>query len=306
MNKKDKLSRQQYYGLAIIAAMVVCVMLFVHLVPPQRRATPTPLLSAEPAVQDSVPTPVDPPIQRHVFDPNTADSITLTQQGLQPWQASNILRYRAKNGRYRQPEDMLKLYGMTDSLYQLIEPYIDIDTAALRREREARYPKREPTRDTVRHADTLHYKPRVEKRDTLIDLNHTDSVELQKIRFVGPYTAKRIIWYGQQLGGYASAEQIREIEGLDSTRLDSILLHLTASPEDVTPIRVNTASVSLLFRHPYISSTQAKAIYDHRRRRFSLGSIDELSTLDCLTEADLLRLAPYLDFTIPQSSRRKR
>ena len=43
-------------------------------------------------------------IRMQLFDPNTADSSTLVHLGLKPWQASNMLKYRAKNGRYRQAE----------------------------------------------------------------------------------------------------------------------------------------------------------------------------------------------------------
>jgi hypothetical protein len=56
------------------------------------------------------------------------------------------------------------------------------------------------------------------------------------------------------------------------------------------------AHVESLQRHPYLSFEQAKAIYELRRRKIRLKSIDQLRTLDCLSESDLLRLQPYLSF----------
>ena len=51
------------------------------------------------------------PLRLHYFDPNTADSLSLLELGLKPWQAKNLLRYREKGGRYREPADFRKLYG---------------------------------------------------------------------------------------------------------------------------------------------------------------------------------------------------
>ena len=60
------------------------------------------------------------------FDPNTVDSSTLVHLGLKPWQAKNMMKYRAAGGHYRKAEDLKKLYGMTDSMYQALAPYIRI------------------------------------------------------------------------------------------------------------------------------------------------------------------------------------
>ena len=57
-------------------------------------------------------------IRMQVFDPNTADSSTLVHLGLKKWQVSNMLKYRAKGGRYRRAEDMKKLYGIDMELTQ--------------------------------------------------------------------------------------------------------------------------------------------------------------------------------------------
>lgn len=60
------------------------------------------------------------------FDPNTADSTQLLRLGLQPWQVRSIYRYRAKGGRYRQPSDFARLYGLTAAKYRQLLPYIRI------------------------------------------------------------------------------------------------------------------------------------------------------------------------------------
>lgn len=235
-------------------------------------------------------------IHMQVFDPNTADSSTLVHLGLKKWQVSNMLKYRAKGGRYRKPEDMKRLYGMTDSIYMVLEPYIQIDTVAIAQYRDSiRLSRRDSTA-----ADSV---PRYvsQKRDTILNLRTADTTELKRIRGIGSYRAKQIIRYREQLGGFASVEQLREVKALhplltDSSSADSLLAHFVLDSVLVEPLYVNRMRIERLQRHPYLSFEQAQAIYELRRRKIQLHSIDALRTIDCLTEKDLQRLTPYLNF----------
>ena len=240
------------------------------------------------------------------FDPNTADSSTLVHLGLKPWQASSMLKYRAKNGRYRQAEDLKKLYGMTDSLYQTLLPYIQIDTLSIRLFRDSLYRAQRPQVSPIRaDSDTLarDTMPRYvsPKRDTVLNLRTADTTELKMIRGIGAYRAQQIVRYREQLGGFASVEQLREVKALqpllaDSLAADSLFMHFVLDSVITNPLRINSTRPESLQRHPYLSFEQAKAIYELRRRKIRLKSIDQLRDLDCLTEADLLRLQPYLSF----------
>lgn len=238
------------------------------------------------------------------FDPNTADSLTLLELGLRPWQIRNMMKYRAKGGRYRQPNDFRKLYGMTDSAFAALKPYIRIDSTAWIARRDSLRQLRHE-RDSLRHvADSLRrdsiYSSRgyIIKRDTIIELNSADTTTLQYIRGIGIYTAKAIIYYRNQLGGYVSPQQIREIKQLQDYKVnfDSIVPHLRAKSDSVARLRVNYMGVERLQRHPYLSFTQAKAIYELRRNKFYLKSIDDLRGLNCLTDEDIRRIEPYLSF----------
>lgn len=217
------------------------------------------------------------PLYLHQFDPNTADSIELLQLGFKPWMVRNMLRYREKNGVWRTKESLKRVYGMTDDLYEQIEPYVVIvetDTATLQ---------------------NIVYQ---EKKDTILNLNTCDTAELKYLRGVGSYYARRIVQYRNMLGGYVSAEQLYEIEKLPDTTVDSIIFHFIVNSDEIHRIDVNHSSVERLARHPYLSFAQAKAIYTLRRTRFRLQSIDDLYDIDCLTETDINRLEPYLSFLV--------
>lgn len=133
------------------------------------------------------------------------------------------------------------------------------------------------------------------KKDTILDLNHTDTTELQFIRGIGRYTAIQIIRYREQLGGYSSPSQLTD-EELAKLHLDTLLNHFTADSKDVQTIPVNSSSAERLQRHPYIRYQQAKAIYTLRRKRTRLSGMEDLRSLSEFTEKELERLAPYLSF----------
>ena len=297
------LTPQQWLGIAIIAVLVAGTMGLLHFFAP----VPTPStslvtdsikhdFSLHQAQQDSLQKaqwkkvyPRDTiSIQLHPFDPNSADSITLVHLGFNPWQASNILKYRAKGGRYRRASDLKRLYGMTDSMYQCLLPYVCIDTIALVQRNDSLHP--------------THSRYASHKRDTLLNLRTADTTELQLIRGIGSYRARQIVHYRQSLGGFASVDQLTEIPALsallcDSLSRDSLLSHFFLDSVIVVPLRVNTMRPEQLHRHPYLSFSQAQSLYELRRRRLYLDSIEQLRSLETFTDSDIQRLRPYLDFS---------
>ena len=221
------------------------------------------------------------------FNPNTVDSIRLLHLGFKPWQAKNMLKYRAKGGKYRKKEDLKKLYGMTDSMYQALEPYICIEQDSV-------------VSDSVK-VDTTRVDSVIKwwsvKKDTILNLRTADTTELKMIRGIGSYRAKMIVRYREQLGGYARVEQMMEAKGMDKAVADSILPHFYIDSVVVEKLAVNRSRPEVLSRHPYLSFEQAKAIYEYRRKRIRIKSADELKKIKELKEEDIEKLLIYLDFS---------
>jgi competence ComEA-like helix-hairpin-helix protein len=226
-------------------------------------------------------------IRMQMFDPNTVDSVTLLHLGFKPWQAKNMLKYRAKGGRYRQKEDMKKLYGMTDSMYIALEPYICIQQDSIAVD--------SAQVDTIR-LDSLP-KWRSIKKDTILNLRTADTTELKLIRGIGSYRAKMIVRYREQLGGYARVEQILEAKGMDKVVADSILPHFYIDSVVLNKMPVNKIRPEVLHRHPYLSFEQAKAIYEYRRRHIRIKSAEELKKIKGLSPSDIEKISIYLDFS---------
>lgn len=223
-------------------------------------------------------------IRMEVFDPNTADSSTLVHLGFKPWQAKNMVKYRAAGGKYRKPEDLKKLYGMTDSMFQALTPYIyiareEVDSVAVDSLRKDSLPRWEE-----------------ENKDTILNLRTADTVELKMIHGIGSYRARQIVRYREQLGGFVSVEQVLEAKGMENVDADSLLAHFWIDSVKIEPMNVNSVGVQRLSRHPYLRFEQAQAIYELRRKKIRLDSIQQLQQIECISAETLEKIAPYLNF----------
>lgn len=225
-----------------------------------------------------------PELTPEIFDPNTADSATFSRMGLPAWMVRNILRYRAKQGRFRHPEDFRKIYGLTSGQYETLLPYIHI---------KEQVPEWKKDTVKIRLADVVR-KDSVVKYPvgTVLDLNRADTAELKKIPGVGSAIARMIVGYRYRLGGFCRVEQLNEI------RLNAEVLRpwFRVDTADIARINLNRAGVQRMMNHPYINFYQAKVIDQYRKRNGRLRSLRDLSLYEEFSEADLLRIRPYVCF----------
>ena len=136
-----------------------------------------------------------------------------------------------------------------------------------------------------------HYQPKIKTGEHVI-LNTADTTALKTVPGIGPYFAKKVVEYGQRLGGYVSVDQLDEIEGFPLDAKDFLTV------EGATPrkLNVNTLSLNELRRHPYINFYQAKAITDYRRLHGPLQSLNDLRLSKDFPPEAIKRLEPYVDF----------
>ena len=184
---------------------------------------------------------------------------------------------------------------------------------ALRRDTFHRQPYREQTktvyirtkvvyRDTTYRRGTAlntveydsiktHYQEKIKPGEHVV-LNTADTTALKTVPGIGPYYARKIIEYGQRLGGYVSVDQLDEIEGFPLEAKDYLTI------EGATPrkLNVNTLSLNELRKHPYLNFYQAKAITDYRRLHGPLHSLSDLRLSKDFPPEVINRLEPYVDF----------
>lgn len=270
--------------------------------------------------------------QNIIFDPNTADSVTLVRVGFSPFQAGNILKYRRKGGQYHRPEDVKRVYGLTVGQWEHLAPLIsigkeyqylsdneDVYANSYSRTHASGYKTDYPTstastthpqgagNDQMQNGTTrteatredgspFRSNNRIQKLRSgeHIDLGNADTTALQKIPGIGSYYAKRIAEYGQRLGGFASLSQLNDKE-LDFLPV-GIEQYITLNSPHIKKMRINRMQVRELNHHPYISYPQAKQISERVRLYGPIQSWNDLLFLSEFTERDKARLEPYISF----------
>jgi len=253
--------------------------------------------------------PKEEPFETFPFDPNTADSTALLRLGLSPWQVRSIYRYRAKRGRYHTPEDFMRVPNMTVEQWERLKDYIRIapqfrfveppPRRAYRKESIQEAPPmtgETKEKDTGKQSASSPEEPsgKAEKLSPgeVIDIGTADTTQLKLIPGIASKRAARIVAYRKQLGGFVNVEQAMEAIEMP----DTVLRYMTLAPQPVRKIDVNHLSVQQMMKHPYLSFYQAKAIFEHRRNKGPLHSIEEMEHLDGFKPTDIDRLRPYITF----------
>jgi len=221
-------------------------------------------------------------IRPFLFDPNILDKSGWIKMGFSEKQASGIIKYRDKGGRFRKKEDLKKLYAVSADVFTIIEPFIVISENNGSPEKTT-----SGDRNGAFATKTLPERYKAE-------LNSADSLELVKVYGIGPATARRIIKYRKRLGGFAAVEQLREVSGIDSARFEMIREGVFTDPGVVEKIEINKASISQLRQHPYIDYYIAKAIVDSRIKKGAFNSPEELLEIPLIHESLFEKLKPYI------------
>lgn len=220
------------------------------------------------------------------FDPNTADSIDFLNLGLPSFMAHNILKYRAKGGRFATPEAFSRIYGMSDEQFETLKPYIRIaDTFTRNKDTVG------SSALTVERKDTF---PKIVKypEGTLVDVGVVDTTELKKIPGIGSGIAKAIVAYRNRLGGFYTLEQLQEVSHVTP----EMMKWFDLKEPPIRKIPINKVGLDRLRAHPYLNFYQAKVIVEHRKKRGEIKSLSQLSLYEEFTEKDLERLAVYFSF----------
>jgi DNA uptake protein ComE-like DNA-binding protein len=213
-----------------------------------------------------------------VFDPNTITSAELTKLGIPEKVINNILKYRQKGGKFFKKEDLGKIYGLDQKVYDKLEPYIIISG-------EAR--KVFPTKKPFATNNKFNTPPTLK-----IELNDATEADLDKLPSIGESFAKRIVKYRQMLGGYYTKQQLMEVYGFDSVRYNAISGLISIDESRIVKIAINLADIKLLGKHPYIGFKKAELIIERRNAKGPYKNIMELKEI--LGNATYIRLFPYL------------
>lgn len=131
---------------------------------------------------------------------------------------------------------------------------------------------------------------------TQVELNHADSLTLQKVPGIGPVFSRRIIKYRDLLGGFYAVHQLAEVYGIDADKYAALEPWFTVDTTLIRPLAVNQADYRTLIRHPYLNKQQTKILLRLIERKGKLQGWEELRLLDEFPPREIERLRYYLSF----------
>lgn len=208
------------------------------------------------------------------FDPNTICYEELRAMGVQPKIARNIVKYRAAGMVYEIPEDVAAVYGVSDSLYAALKPYIRIAP-------EFRIKSRPET--------DREYGSRRERRFTQTEFD-PNTLDADGFYALGCFTRRQSVAmaeYRDRIGGFRSAEELADCYLIGDSLYAQLkpYVKLSLAVEPVKPkTDLNTAdSVALVAVHG-IGPRTARDIILYRRRLGGFARIDQLKELASVTE----------------------
>ncbi len=214
------------------------------------------------------------------FDPNQVPKQQLVAMGVPGKIANTWANFRDKGGRFYKPEDVRKIYGLTDDLYRQMQPYIvmeDSSAVAFISKKAASNP------------------PELQRALVAIDVNRASVEEWQKLSGIGPVLSNRIVKFREKLGGFISVEQVAETYNLPDSTFQKIKPQLRwSSPQNL--IKINFATEEELAAHPYINWKQAGVIIKYRNNHGPFNSPEDFQKVRVLSAEQHKKLAPYLKF----------
>lgn len=232
---------------------------------------------------EEIPLVHEPPVikqEKFRFDPNTATREQLTDLGMPPRVAANIINYRNKGGKFRYREDLRKIYSMKPELYTELENWINLPIKAGL-----------ASKDTVKENKTI-TREKYTKSIAPFDINTADTTALKALKGIGSVFASRIIRFRDALGGFHSRDQLDETYGIPPEVLET----LKKSVVITSPVKTIPVNEAETFKHPYIKAYQVKALLAYRKQHGPFHSVEDLRKIKVLDEETIQKLSPYLSF----------
>jgi DNA uptake protein ComE-like DNA-binding protein len=215
------------------------------------------------------------------FDPNTVTAAQLEQWGVSKSAIKGWMGYLGKGGRFKTAADVQKIYALSEEEFQRLVPFMQCNGGA--------------ASTTVALANaTPMMPPKTYTRAAItVDINTAAQEDWEKLPGIGPYWAKKIVYFRQKLGGFAAIQQVAETMHLPDSIFRKIEPLLTVNSPVQPAINLNDATFEQLSAHPYIDAKQARWIIAYRQTHGSIRRIEDLLDIPEIKPNWLEKMRPY-------------
>lgn len=156
-------------------------------------------------------------VQLFYFNPNTLDEEGWKKLGLPDKTIHTIINYRNKGGKFKQPEDIRKIYGLNKEQADKLIPFIQIKPNTAQEKNITEAPKKN---EDVQPAT-------IAVRSKKIDINTATAEDFKTLPGIGDVLGNRIVKFRNAIHGFKSVEDIKKTYGLSDSVYQIILPYLT-------------------------------------------------------------------------------
>jgi competence protein ComEA len=221
------------------------------------------------------------------FDPNTVNFNQLRRMGVNERAVNNWLKYLSKGGKFKKPDDLKKVFGLSPKTYEVLSRYVKISqtTVSIIQPEKQSYFKKINSENQI-----------VQKNNKMYDLNTSSPEDLTELNGIGEVLSQRIVKYRDKLGGFVNIDQLKEVYGLPVETFENIKSKVIADPKMLKKIKINLADEFVLSGFPYITKRYASQIVNYRIQHGSFRGIDDLKKIKSLDDALIQKIEPYIDY----------
>jgi len=128
------------------------------------------------------------------------------------------------------------------------------------------------------------------------ELNLCDSTEIIVVPQFGIKRAQKLVEYRENLGGFYSFEQVKEVYILQNIEIELLMKYFTLDVSFIRKININNATYKELVAHPYIDSYLAKIIVNHRDKKGKFTTMEEVQKATNAYNELIEKLQFYIEF----------
>ena len=207
------------------------------------------------------------------FDPNTISKEQWEKLGFNDWQIKTIFNYKEKGGSWKTKADVKKIYGLAETDYYKLEPFILLP-------------------NEISKSETSATKKDYTKK---VNINTANAKELTNLKGINSEKyAEIIVKYRTELGGFVKKEQLKEVWNLKIETYNEFVNQLELGVVLPQQLNLNKATAEELKVHPYIDWNIAKAIIAYKKSHGSYKDVHDIKQIHLITDEIYSKIAPYL------------
>jgi DNA uptake protein ComE-like DNA-binding protein len=219
------------------------------------------------------------------FNPNFITDYKGYKLGMSVQEIDRLLVFRKENKYVNSPKEFQNVTKVSDSLLAAIAPFFKFPDWVNNKKEFKTFEK---------YSNSAFAK---KEKIVLIDINQATQEDLIKIYGIGEAISLRILKQKENLGGFVSMEQMKDVWGLSPEVIANLNSHFKVSVlPNFKKIAVNDASLKELSQFFYFKYTLAKEIVTYRSMNGNIKNIEDLTKIKGFPVDKAKIIDLYLEF----------